>query len=106
MQETKETLDLITLRDTLFSLLHPYVTRIALFGSIVRGEETEQSDLDVLITLKPPEERPSLGLKWFDLEAELSHLVGRRVELVSDEALSPHIRPYMEQEKILLYEAR
>jgi predicted nucleotidyltransferase len=70
----------------------------------VRGEDTTGSDIDILVELKPPGERPSLGLKWFGLEEELSRVLGREVDLVSESALSPYIRPYVEKEMVVLYE--
>jgi hypothetical protein len=66
------------------------VERLALFGSVLRGEARPDSDVDVLIRFSP-------GAKTFDrflalidlLEARLGH----RVELVTTEALSPFIGP-------------
>ncbi len=92
------------LREKAVPLLRPFARQIAVFGSYARGEQTETSDIDLLVNLKPPEERPPLGLKWFSLEAELSQIMNRPVELVSNEGLSPYIRPYIENEKIIIYE--
>ncbi|MFQ5814012.1 MAG: nucleotidyltransferase family protein [Anaerolineae bacterium] len=93
------------LRKKILPVLLPCgVKRIALFGSVVRGEETPESDIDILVELKEPGERPPIGLRWFGLEEELSRLLGREVELVSSRALSPYIRPYVEEEMVILYE--
>lgn len=93
------------LRERILPLLLPWgVKRVAVFGSVARGEESPESDLDILVELKPAGERPPIGLKWFGLEAELSHLLGREVELVSVKALSPYIRPHVEKEMVVLYE--
>ena len=92
------------IRDKVVPVLRPYVRRIALFGSFARGEEGPESDIDLLVELKPSDERPPLGLQWFDLEEELSRILGRKVELVSARALSPYLRPYVEKELIVLYE--
>ena len=93
------------LRKKILPVLLPYgVKRIALFGSVVRDELTSESDVDILVELKPPGERPPIGLKWFGLEEELSHILGREVELVSESALSPYVRPYVEKEMVVLYE--
>jgi predicted nucleotidyltransferase len=56
------------------------------------------------VELKEPGERPPIGLRWFGLEEELSLLLGREVELVSARGLSPYIRPYVEEEMVILYE--
>ena len=81
------------LREKILPVLLPYVKRVAVFGSFVCGEEILESDVDILVELKPPGERPPLGLKWYGLEEELSRILGRKVELVSVSALSPYIRP-------------
>jgi predicted nucleotidyltransferase len=92
------------LRDKILPLLRPYVRRIAVFGSFARGEETLESDIDLLVELKAPDQRPPLGLRWFGLEEDLGYILGRKVELISEKALSPYIRPYAEKDMVLLYE--
>lgn len=88
------------LREKILPILLPYgVKRIALFGSVARGEDRPDSDVDILVELKSP-----LGLKWFGLEEELSRALGRNVDLVSEQALSPYIRPYVERDLVILYE--
>ena len=46
------------LRDKILPVLRPYVKRVAIFGSLARGEDTPESDIDILVELRPPEERP------------------------------------------------
>jgi len=93
------------LREKILPVLLPYgVKSVAVFGSVVRGEDTLESDIDILVELKPPSERPPIGLRWFGLEQELEQILERKVDLVSQAALSPYIRPYVEKEMILLYE--
>ena len=92
------------LREKILPVLRPYVKRVAVFGSFARGEYTPESDIDILVELKPPGECPPLGLRWFGLEQELSRILGRDVDLVSESALSPYIRPYVEKEVKVLYE--
>jgi len=93
------------LRDKILPVLLPYgVRRVALFGSVVRGEARAQSDIDILVDLKEPGDRPPIGLKWFAIEEELSRVLDRPVELVTDRALSPHVRPYIEHDMVILYE--
>ena len=94
------------LGEKILPLLRPYVTRIAVFGSFARGEETPESDIDLLVELKAPEKRPRLGLAWFGLEEELSRVLGREVELIAEGSLSPYLRPYAEKDLVLLYEER
>jgi predicted nucleotidyltransferase len=88
-------------------LLKPYISRMAVFGSIVRGEATSKSDIDLLITLKPSNARPKLGLfKLIEIEENLQKKLGRSVDLVTEDSLSPYIRPYVEKEKVVIYEER
>ena len=44
----------------------------------------QKADIDLLVELKPPENRPRLGLEWFGLEEELSCVLGREVELIAE----------------------
>lgn len=63
------------------------IRSLAVFGSVARGDASAASDLDVLVEFER-----SLGLSEFlALEAALSALVDRRVDLVTREALKPHI---------------
>jgi hypothetical protein len=88
-------------------LLKPYISRMAVFGSTVRGEATKDSDIDLLITLKPSNARPKLGLfKLIEIEENLQQKLGRSVDLVTEDSLSPYIRPYVEKEKVVIYEER
>lgn len=90
------------LQEKIVLLLRPYVKRITVFGSYARGEETADSDIEILVDLLPPGERPLLGLKWFRLEEELGRILGREVELVSERAKSPFVRPRAEKDMVLL----
>jgi predicted nucleotidyltransferase len=66
------------------------VARLALFGSVLRGEASADSDVDILVEFAP-------GAKSFDRFMDLADLLeqqlGRPVELVTTEALSPIIGP-------------
>lgn len=97
--------ELKQLQEKILPVLQPYqVKRVAIFGSVVRGEDAPGSDLDILVALPPPGERPVIGLRWFDLVEELSIALGRPVDLVTEDGLSPYIRPYIEEEMVILYE--
>jgi len=71
------------------------VSKLGLFGSFVRGEATEDSDIDVLVDLKEPTLRHYMGLKFY-LEKEFS----RKVDLVTQAAVKPLLRPYIESEVV------
>ena len=68
------------------------VQRLALFGSVVRGQARPDSDVDLLVQFSP-------GAKTYDRFFALSELLeaclGRRVELVTVEALSPFLGPHI-----------
>ena len=86
-------------------LLKPYISRMAVFGSTVRGEASKKSDLDLLIRLKPANARPRLGLfKLMEIEERLNKKLGCEVDLVTEDSLSPYIRPYVEKETVVIYE--
>ena len=65
------------------------VKRIGIFGSFARGEEREDSDLDVLVVFEE-------GQKTFDnymnLKFYLEDLFGREVDLVTEKALKPQLK--------------
>lgn len=63
------------------------VESLAIFGSFVRGEQKEGSDLDVLVTFR---EDPSL-LTFIRMENDLSDALGVKVDLVMKDALKPAI---------------
>jgi uncharacterized protein len=66
---------------------HFHVGSLGVFGSYVRHEEHQGSDLDILVTFT---EVPSL-LGFLALENYLSDLLGVKVDLVMEDALKPHI---------------
>lgn len=99
--------DIEDLRKRILPLLLPWgVKRVALFGSFARGEETPESDIDILVELKEPGTRPVIGLKWFGIEQELSKALGRGVDLVSAAALSPYARESVGRDEVVLYDER
>lgn len=63
------------------------VRSIGVFGSYVRSEQKKKSDVDILVEF---DEIPSL-LRFMELEQHLKNLLGTRVDLVTKEALKPHI---------------
>ena len=76
------------------------VTQLGIFGSYVRGEQTETSDLDVLVEFEP-EARFGL-LKFCELENDLGDTLGLKVDLVMKTGLKPHIGERILQEVIYL----
>lgn len=68
------------------------VRRLALFGSVLRDEARPDSDVDLLVQFQPGEKTARRFFALYDL---LEELMGRRVELVTTEALSPFIGPHI-----------
>ncbi|HEY8751729.1 MAG TPA: nucleotidyltransferase family protein [Tepidisphaeraceae bacterium] len=73
-----------------------HIRRFALFGSILREDFRPDSDIDVLVEF---EEGHIPGFAFFELERELSELLGRRVDLNTPGFLSPHFRDQMQVEE-------
>ena len=78
------------------------VVKIGVFGSIVRGEANEQSDLDLIVEFS---KRKSL-LALVALERKLSLTLGRKVDLLTEAALSPYLHDRIMREIDVIYEAR
>lgn len=88
-------------------ILRPYASRISVFGSYARGDETSTSDIDLLIALRPANSRPALGLfKFINLEKMLEKKLGREVDLVTEEEVNQRRKDNIEKDKVILYEAR
>jgi predicted nucleotidyltransferase len=85
--------DLRRRRDTLHLIAARHgASNLRLFGSVARGEERPDSDIDLLIDLA--DER-GFG-DYLALAEELEALLHRKVDLVLARSLSPHFRPYIE----------
>lgn len=80
------------------------VLRAWLFGSYARGEETERSDVDILIQY---DDNAKIGLlRHADLIISLETILNRSVDLVTEGSLLSWVRPYVDADKILIYERR
>ena len=72
------------------------IVELALFGSFLRGDDTKESDVDLLVTFDP-----EAGWSLFDfveLQDELSSLLGRKVDLVSRRGLERSLNPIRPKE--------
>ena len=76
------------------------IRRLSVLGSVARGEERPESDIDLLAEFS---ERASL-LDLVQAERELAEELGRRVDLLTPAALSPHLRDRIQNESRVLYE--
>ena len=71
------------------------VKRLGLFGSLARGEASNESDIDILVEFKKENENFNnlINLYFF-----LEDLFGRKIDLVTPESISPYIAPYILKE--------
>lgn len=72
------------------------VARLALFGSTARDEATNVSDIDILVAF----DGPATSKRYFGVQFYLEDLFNCPVDLVTEKALRPELRPYIEQEQI------
>jgi hypothetical protein len=79
------------------------VHELSLFGSAARGEMRHDSDIDLLVDFLPGAEIDLVD--YAGLMLDLTHLLGRKVDLVSKNGLKPLIRASVLQEARLLYAA-
>ena len=77
------------------------VLKAWIFGSFSRGEQTPDSDIDILVVL---DESQHVGMKFFGMYEDLKALLGRNVDLVTDRSLAPLARESGDRDKILIYE--
>ena len=68
---------------------------IALFGSYARGEQTQESDIDVLVEFSEP-----VGFEFIDLLEELEKIFNQKVDLVSKRGIKSHYLPDIEDDVI------
>jgi predicted nucleotidyltransferase len=71
------------------------VKNIGLFGSFARGDQTPLSDIDILVEFLP--EKHTFD-NFMEVAFLLEEILERKVELVTPEALSPHIGPHILRE--------
>ncbi len=74
------------------------IREIGIFGSYVRGEQTRNSDIDILVSF---EEFPGL-IEFIGIEDELSGYLGTRVDLVTKSGLKPVVGQHVLKEVVYL----
>ncbi len=91
----------IVLRALLPTLEQEYgVTSLEIFGSYVRGEQDDESDLDLLVEFDP--DRDLSLLEFVGLQLELSDRLGVRVDLVEKRSIKPRLRDRILHEAVPL----
>ncbi|MDD5642937.1 MAG: nucleotidyltransferase family protein [Syntrophales bacterium] len=86
-------------REEVLKLAHQHgASRVRVFGSVAKGEETEASDLDLLVEMEP--ERSLLDM--VAIKQDLEDLLGCRVHVVTEATVSPYLREKVLQEAVHL----
>ena len=76
------------------------IIKAYLFGSYVRGEANEQSDIDLLVELDYTQK---IGLKFVQWQLDLEELLQKKVDLISENGVSKYIKPIIDKEKVLIF---
>ena len=78
-----------------------HIRRLALFGSVLRGDLGPDSDIDVLVEFDP---NHIPGLAFFAMQRELSQILGREVDLNTPQFLSPYFRQQVQDEAAVIFD--
>lgn len=89
--ETRETISRLTAENK-DKLLKFGVERLGLFGSFVRGDQNENSDIDILVEFSSDKKNYD---NFINLVFFLEEILQRRVELVTPESISPYLKSYI-----------
>jgi predicted nucleotidyltransferase len=77
-----------------------HVSSLKVFGSVLRGDDRADSDIDVLVKFT----RPLSLLHLIRFERELSDVFGRKVDLVTEQSLSDYLRPSIVADSQVIYD--
>jgi hypothetical protein len=96
-------LDVVGLKQDLIELFcqKHHIRSLAIFGSVVRADFSLDSDIDVLVEFEPGY---TPGFQFFVIQDELSHILGRTVDLQTAKFLGPEILHSVLTEAVTLYE--
>lgn len=77
------------------------VTRAFIFGSYAKDHADEQSDVDILVEL---DYSNPIGLLFIKIALDLEEILHKKVDLVTSNGISKYIFPYVQKERVLIYE--
>jgi len=77
------------------------IKKAYVFGSYSRNDADENSDIDILVEL---DHSTPIGMQFFTYADELQKLLKKKVDVVSYEGLSKYVKPYIDKDKVLIYE--
>lgn len=88
------------LRETILSILTKHgAGKIAIFGSYARGENREDSDIDILVRFDSPKSLFQL----VRIEDELRTALKRNVDLITEKSLSPYILDSVHHDEVVIF---
>ncbi len=92
-------------RSELYRQIEEFLTKrgakkISIFGSYSRGEETKNSDIDILVSFN---DRKSL-FDLVEIEYELEDILGIKVDLLTEKSISPYMIDDIRKEMVVIYE--
>ena len=91
------------LREKILPVLLPCgVKRVALFGSVVRGEDSPRSDIDILVKFK----NGITLLQLSGIKLKLEDKLGKKVDLLTYGGINPHLKDIILKEQKIIYEKR
>jgi len=91
--------DINKIKQKILPILQEYgVEKVALFGSCVRGEMEEDSDIDILVEIK----KDISLLDFVGLKQKIEEALGRKVDLVEYDTLKPLLRERILKEQVVL----
>ena len=92
-------IDIEDLKRKILSILQRYgVKRVGLFGSCVRGDMREDSDIDILVEI----EKDLSLLDFVGLKLEIEEALGRKVDLVEYSTIKPSLREKILKEQVVI----
>jgi predicted nucleotidyltransferase len=77
------------------------VIKAYLFGSYSRDEADNNSDVDILVDL---DYSKHIGLGFITMQSELQQRLQKKIDLVSSNGVSKYIKPFIDKDKVLIYE--
>jgi predicted nucleotidyltransferase len=94
--------NIAVLKDKIAAFCQPHhIRKLSLFGSALRDDFRPDSDIDVLVEFEPG---PVLGLRFIDIQDELSAMLERPVDLNTPGFLSRHFRQRVIEVAEVIYE--
>ena len=80
------------------------VLKAWLFGSYARGEETPESDVDILVVFDQEDGKSISLLRHIGIALGLEDLLGKKVDLITEGTMLPFAKETAEKDKVLIYE--